>query len=347
MIVRAWSAALAAAIVAWSAISPARAQTSRPYEAPTHALSPRVQQHLDQAYLALNGAVSDQFIASHVGMIAPGVFGPPMPPAGTPQLPATRVFDQLYYLGVPSVSAWALVTSDGIILIDTLDNADEARDYIEAGLKSVGLDPGRIKYILITHAHADHYGGAKYLQDKFHARVLMSAADWDFAAANAGRFPPARFGPVPARDLVVEDGQTLSLGQTRLKLYVTPGHTPGAVSSIFTVTDHGKPHVVSFMGGTGLQTIDRDPAKGGFATMRASLQRFAKLSVDAGADVVLANHPFTDGAYRKVAAERTRQPHLPWVAGKDAVLRFYVAFIEMVGAVEAYYAENPDKRAGG
>ena len=343
--VRTW---IAAALATTALAGPADAQTAaaKPYDPPTNDLSPRVQQHIDQAYLVLNGAISDQHIRSQVGMLDPKAFPPVVGGTPQPQLPATKVFDQLYYLGIPFVSAWALVTTDGIILIDSLENAAEAEQHIEGGLRSLGLDPARIKYVIVTHAHADHYGGAKYLQDKFKARVLMSKADWDFAAANAAQFP-ARFGPPPTRDMEIADGESLTLGKTTIGFSVSPGHTPGALSSIFTVTEKGRPHVVSFFGGTGLQTIDKDPAKGGFATMRASLRRFAKISADAGADVILSNHPFTDGAYAKVAAQRAGKPGStqPWVAGRDAVLRFYVAFIEMVNAVEAYYDETARPRA--
>ena len=65
-----------------------------------------------------------------------------------------------------TVGSWALNTSDGIILFDTLNNTEEAQRIIEGGMKTMGLDPTRIKYIVIMHGHADHFGGAKYLQDK-------------------------------------------------------------------------------------------------------------------------------------------------------------------------------------
>ena len=316
------------------------------YEPPVHDQPPRVQQHIDLAYLALNGSVSASQLASVFSNIDPKVWPEQLVAArNNPMMPATKAFDQLVYLGINTVSAWVLVTSDGIILIDTLDNPDEAKTYIEGGLRSLKLDPARIKYILVTHGHGDHYGGAKYLAEKYNAHVLMSAQDWDFAARNAARFAAA---PMPPRDMVVTDGQKLTLGNTTVTMYVTPGHTPGPVSTIFTVTDHGRPHVVSFFGGTGVQTIDKDPKKGGFAVMRNSLERFAKLSVDAGADVILANHPFNDGSYAKakLVKERKAPGPNPWVVGKETVLRFYVSFVEAANAVEAHYEESPAKPAG-
>ena len=56
-------------------------------------------------------------------------------------VPPAKVFDNLYFLGTRFVSAWALVTPKGIILLDALDNDQEARDSIEEGMKKVGLDP--------------------------------------------------------------------------------------------------------------------------------------------------------------------------------------------------------------
>ena len=86
-------------------------------------------------------------------------FAPPVPAArAMPTLPAAKAFDQFYYLGINWVNAWALDTPDGIILFDTLTNQAEAAQYIEGGLKALGLDPARIKYIVISHGHPDHFG---------------------------------------------------------------------------------------------------------------------------------------------------------------------------------------------
>ncbi|WP_300779895.1 MBL fold metallo-hydrolase [Enhydrobacter sp.] len=92
-------------------------------------------------------------------------------------MPPTKVFDNLYFVGAKWVSAWAITTDGGIILLDSLNNEQEAREDIEGGLKELGLDPASIKKINVTHAHGDHYGGAKYLQEKYHAQVVMSDID--------------------------------------------------------------------------------------------------------------------------------------------------------------------------
>ena len=79
----------------------------------------------------------------------------------------TKVFDNMYYLGFNSQNSWAIATSDGIILIDTLNSTDEARDVLVPGLRAVGLDPAQVKKVIVMHGHpgqTDHTGGANYFQ---------------------------------------------------------------------------------------------------------------------------------------------------------------------------------------
>ena len=342
---------LAAALL--TSASPNTTPSTPAYNAPASSLPSSVQHPIDMAYFILNGDVSKRFLPAALNVIDGKTFPDPIQQAQAyARLPATKAFDQFYYLGTPVVSAWALDTSGGIILIDTLDNTDEAKSYIEDGMKKAGLDPARIKYILLTHGHSDHYGGAKYLAEKYHAHVLMSPADWALAAryasspAQPGRPAPV---PAPAHDIDVVDGQTLTLGATTLKLYITPGHTPGTVSAIFPVTDHGRPHTVSFLGGMGMASVDKDTAKGGFRVLRDSMMRFAKISLDAHADVLVSCHPFMDDSWEKAKLVLDHKGGLasPWVAGVEPVSRYYAATIEAVDAAETYFTLNPPKRPAG
>lgn len=233
-------------------------------------------------------------------------------------LEPTRVFDQLYSVGQNAVSSFALVTSAGIVLFDTLNNPEEAEQIIVPNLRRVGLDPKNIKYIVVTHGHGDHYGGARYLQKTFGARVMASALDWNMMTAENTRGPFAGLEP-PQTDMVIEDGQRLVVGDTTLQFYITPGHTPGTVSTIFTVTDQGQRHVVGFHGGTG---GGRD-AQG----LRASLvsgARWRDLTAKAGVDVLIANHPLHDRGIENNELLRSRLPGQtnPYVVGKASYQRY-------------------------
>jgi metallo-beta-lactamase class B len=267
-----------------------------------------------------------------------GAFLAPIAANSKPMAP-TRAFDQLYYLGMDFVGSWALKTSDGIILFDALDNTAEAQSIIEGGMHTLGLDPVQIKYIVIMHGHGDHYGGAKYLQEKYHPKVFMSAADWDFApvwlagyAKVVGAAAAAKFGDIPTRDQIITDGEKLTLGNTTVTLYLTPGHTPGSVSAIIPVRDHGKDHVISFWGGTALP-----PDLAGKQQYQKSVERFLGIIDQAKVDAVISNHPFIDGTSDKVLKIQSRGPNdpNPFVIGHDAVMRYMGVHRQCVEAAEA------------
>lgn len=202
--------------------------------------------------------------------------------------PATKVMDNLYFFAAGYVSAWAVDTPDGIILIDTLNSEADARNIIIPGMRSLGLDPARIKHIVILHEHGDHYGGAKYLQDTYKARVHASEVAWAGmerigAAQAAGGAPSNRQAPVPRRDDVVTDGSTITLGGETITLYLTPGHSPGTISALIPVTDHGVKHLAADWGGTSVS----DEA---LPTYTRNLERFRDIAGKAGADFVVSSH---------------------------------------------------------
>ncbi|MBT2305046.1 MBL fold metallo-hydrolase, partial [Variovorax paradoxus] len=151
-----------------------------------------------------------------------------------PAPPPGQAFDNLHFVGADWVSAWAIKTSDGIILIDALNTQAEAAALIEGGMRKLGLDPAQIKYVIVTHGHGDHYGGAPYLAQKYRARVVMSEADWTMIETRL-EFATPIWGAPPKRDVSVKDGDRITLGDTSVSLYITPGHTMGTISPVFDV----------------------------------------------------------------------------------------------------------------
>ena len=160
-----------------------------------------------------------------------------------------KVFDNLYHVGPGTVSVWLIPTTDGLILIDTAQ--EPFVDHILNSIRNVGYDPKDIRYILLTQGHLDHFGGAARIQELSGARVASAEADWvmmdEFAKRPPSSTPP--FHRTVARDLVLKDGDTITLGSTSLKVYVLPGHTPGGASFEFTVFDRGRPHKAFLFGG--------------------------------------------------------------------------------------------------
>ncbi len=236
-----------------------------------------------------------------------------------------KVFDNLYYVGEKmqwgaSPSAWAVVTSDGIILIDTMFE-NSVQPQILGGLEKLGLDPADIKIVLITHGHGDHTGGAKLLQDRYGAKVIMGGPDWD-RMEQSERFR----GPKPARDISAVDGQEVTLGDTTVRLYLTPGHTPGTVSMLIPVEDDRTAHLAALWGGTGMQYSAEEYSK--------QAARFRDIVSTAGADVMLSTHPQLDNSDVKLPLMQVRRPgdpH-PYVVGKEVVQNYLTVAHECAAA---------------
>src|SRR6266851_8837951 len=144
--------------------------------------------------------------------VAPG----PAPARATWFIEPAKVFDNLYFVGTKIHSSWALTGREGIILIDTLyDYASE--EAIAGGLRKLGLDPAAVKYVVISHAHGDHVGGAKLMQDRFGARIVMGGLDWDSIEKSVNQYPNGK----PRRDIVATDGAKVTLGDTSVTLALT------------------------------------------------------------------------------------------------------------------------------
>jgi len=131
-----------------------------------------------------------------------------------------KVFDNLYFVGTKFHSSWALTTSDGIILIDTLYEYDFRRGD-RRRLEEARAQSRQRQYVIISHAHGDHIGGAKLMQDRFHSRIVMAAPDWEGVEKSAKSISHGK----PKRDIVGADGQVITLGDTSVTLVFTPGHT--------------------------------------------------------------------------------------------------------------------------
>ena len=232
-----------------------------------------------------------------------------------------RVFDNLYFVGGKLHSAWALTTGEGIILIDTIYPYN-SEELIMGGMQKVGLDPKNIKYVLISHAHSDHIGGAEMLQSRYGPRVVMGGPDWDLVAKYPNRYKTM----APKRDVVAADGMKITLGDTAVTIWLTPGHTPGTLSYTFTVFDRGKPVNVAYSGGTAFNFVNNTPDPGikNFQTYIESQKHMAAKAAFTGATVLLSNHSEFDNAFNKnrMLAGRGNGPH-PYEIGTDWVQRYF------------------------
>lgn len=164
-----------------------------------------------------------------------------------------RVTSEVYLVGGGTRSAFGLSNDpDGHIYL--IDGGDEmalvecgmgmgdSLDRVIANIEAEGLDLGRLRYLLLTHYHMDHAGGAAQFRSRLGLEVI---APWEAAEAlrtgderavsldfakQAGFYPPDyRFEPVEVgRELV--EGDRVQVGNLEIDVYETPGHCDGHVS---------------------------------------------------------------------------------------------------------------------
>jgi metallo-beta-lactamase class B len=218
-----------------------------------------------------------------------------------------KLFDNLYHVGRTDVGAWVIETPDGLALIDTLYTPEDAQNIIVPGMRALGLDPDQLKVVFATHFHGDHAGGVPYFRERG-VRVMLSDADWE------------PLGGAPDADSIAHDGQTIMLGDTPIKVVLTPGHTPGAISLIFPVTENGVAHKAVIM--------ELSP-RGGADVHRQAVAGIEHLGeFIASEDVDVALHPhemiFDPVARDFIMSAATREVGSanPLVIGNENVRRF-------------------------
>jgi len=238
-----------------------------------------------------------------------------------------KMFDNVYYVGLKEYGSYLITTSQGLILIDA--TYDHTAPLVLDNIRTLGFDPKNVKYLLITHAHGDHAAGTKVIKDATGARVVMAAGDWTMYEAPArgrGAAPPA---PKVARDIVAKEGDTIMLGDTSIKLFVTPGHTPGCLTMEYTVYDNGKPYTAITLGGSGFPSLE---------LLDVYMQSHQRMRARPGVEVMLSDHPYMADFYNlqsTLAARKPGEPN-PFVIGRQKVLAWYDAVLDAARRKQAY-----------
>jgi glyoxylase-like metal-dependent hydrolase (beta-lactamase superfamily II) len=115
-------------------------------------------------------------------------------------------------------------TTEGLFI----DPADQA-DMLISEAKSYGLN--KIKYIVNTHSHVDHIMGNAEMVKKTKAKIIIHEED----SGHLVRVPPDLLEmfsatPSPPADILVKEGEVIQVGEVKLKVIHTPGHSPGGMS---------------------------------------------------------------------------------------------------------------------
>lgn len=272
--------------------------------------SPQIKEHLDKArqIAGTQWAPAYQFFC-----VAPRANSNEDPP-----LEPTKIFDNVYVIGNTGTVVYAITTSEGIILLDSLA-ANQVDSVLLQGMRKLGLDPARVKLVVVAHGHADHFGGSPYFQERG-AHVAMSAEDWDFIAPKPG--VAAKGPPPPRRDIVLQEAHPVALGDVAVIPVLTPGHTPGSMGFFFKVKDNGQTRMAAMFGGTMLTATRPTPEQ--FDQYLTAIAHFRENAIKLGAEVELQNHPLMDDFTARLAQIRARKPGdlNPFVVGRENYPRF-------------------------
>lgn len=235
--------------------------------------------------------------------------------------PATQIFDNMYFIGNDAMACYLLDTSDGLVLVDCMDRG--LFSYIEDGIRSLEFDPADLKHIIITHGHGDHFGDSNLFREKYGTKLYMSKVDEDFSRDPSIPRPPHRPGLDYPMDGQLKGGEDFVCGDTVVKIYDTPGHTPGCVSMIFTVYDEGRPCKIVLWGGTGVPRAMEDRK-----VLLESCDYFAECALREGVVGEISNHPFADNTIERLNMLRQivdGVPH-PFILGYEGYHRIELMY---------------------
>lgn len=247
-------------------------------------------------------------------------------------------FDNVDYVGVCWVSAWLVHTDEGSVLIDTLYGP--FGQTLVDNIAKTGTDLADIKYVLMTHGHFDHVAGAAMLKPLLpNATFVMTQGGWDEAveSSEASQGGPRAWDMIEP-EMVVADGDTVTLGNNSFTVVETPGHTWGTASYVYDVMDSGETYRAITIGGLGLNAIEGPPQVAAFIE---SLDRVRALTEaeGIGIDVHLTTHGFSnnlDEDRQAIAARAEGEPNV--MIDPDGLLA-QISFLR-AGAVERLAIEE-------
>ena len=201
-----------------------------------------------------------------------------------------RVISNIYYVGASGISSHVIETSDGLILVDT--GTTLMVPQIEANIEKLGFKIDDVKYIVSSHAHWDHVEGHAEMKRRTGAQIAAVGLDAEAISSGIDNSALGSEGWEPVKvDRVLNDGDTLTLGDVTMTAHLTPGHTKGCTTWTTTVKDKGETYNVVFIGGTsingGVNLIGNTRHPGILEDYARTFSVLKNLEVD----VFLAQHP--------------------------------------------------------
>ena len=256
-----------------------------------------------------------------------------------------RIAGNLYYVGSTGVTSFLITGPAGHILID--GGYPETAPLIVGSIARLGFDIGDVKVLLNSHAHFDHAGGLRELQEKSGAELWISEGDADMIAAGGagdrsfgalrhlrlGRFPAARV------DHRFNDGDTIRVGPLVLTAHVTAGHTPGCTSWSIPVREGDRELLAVSICSLSLLPFMSFVEPESYPGIRAGFERSFETLRALPADIFLGSHGSFFDMQRKLGERaNTTDPVQPFIDRKG-----YLEYIDR--AEERFQKELAKQRS--
>lgn len=231
------------------------------------------------------------------------------PDGWTTPFPGHRVIGNLYAVGTYDLASFLITSADGHILINT--GLEDSTSLIRENIESLGFRLEDVRILLTTQAHWDHTAALADIKEIADAEMWATAGD--APVLEDGGFSDPHFGgresfaPVNV-DRILTDTEVIAVGETRLTVLETPGHTVGSSSYTMTVREAGRDYAVVI---ANMGTINEgkrlvvDPTYPGVAEDFAETFRRQKLLP---VDVWVASHGSQYGLHEKYKAGQPYDP---------------------------------------
>lgn len=226
------------------------------------------------------------------------------PPEWSKPVAPFHIAGPVYSVGTAELGCYLIKGSSGCILINT--GLADSPKLIVANLKTLGVEPKDVHILLTNQAHSDHVGGFQKMQKLTKAKIWATLRDMPLlesgGAADPGGLPPYKAVKV---DRILTDGEEMVFGDLKLKVILTPGHTPGSVSYELTFPENGRQRTMLFANlPTVVMPLKNPKYPGIVADLRLSFARLKALHPD----LWVAAHVSQCGLAEKAKTGRFEDP---------------------------------------
>jgi metallo-beta-lactamase class B len=243
---------------------------------------------------------------------------PGVPPEWTEPVEPFRIIGTIHYVGTGDLASYLITSDEGHILLDT--PCEGETHLVLESIRKLGFDPKDIKVLLNSQAHYDHTGALRALRELSGARMMAGARDaellgrggrGDFAFGDRYLFPEVTV------DRKLEDGDEIAVGDVKLTVRLTPGHTRGATSYLTTVVEDGRQYQVVFAGSLTVNDGVRLANPPSYEGIADDYLRSIELLESLSPDVFLAAHGGFFRLREKAERIRTSRSPNPFVGGDE------------------------------